>query len=202
MASNLTDAQLGAAVSVTLFIGGAVGFLVKRWLTQSSTHERTALLSSLADLRAKMRTEGVSLDQIIELENMVRGKVNVSKETAEAVTGQSEVDDDANLPPGYWTTAAMRGRAHARFAVVDAQLDEAFTELATLVSHEETEPLSKSHTAWQTYRDQQIDYAYARYPGGTSGPLYGTLHGIEVTERRLAELQQEIEARRAELRST
>jgi uncharacterized protein YecT (DUF1311 family) len=145
-----------------------------------------------------MSSGGVGFDQIIELENMVRGKLAVSPETAEAVTGQDAAAQDDNLPPGYWSTAAMRGRGHARFAVVDAQLDEALTELATMVSQEEADELAKSHTAWKVYRKRQINYAYARYADGTFGPLYGTLHGIEVTERRIAELQTEIEARRRE----
>jgi uncharacterized protein YecT (DUF1311 family) len=198
MFSHLTDAQLGAVMTLAVLIGGAIGFLVKRHLTQSSTHERTALLNSLADLRSKMSSGGVGFDQIIELENMVRGKVAVSTETAKAVTGQVEVDEGDNLPQGYWTTVAMSGRASARFAVVDAQVDEALTELATLVSRDEAEELGKSHVPWKVYRKRQMNYASNRFAGGTYAPIYGTLHGIEVTERRLAELQREIEARKKE----
>jgi len=198
MLSQLTDPQITALVALVALTAGAVGFFVKRWLGQSSTHERTALLNSLASLHSKMSSGGVGFDQIIALESMVRGKVAVSTATAEAVTGQAEGEVADNLPDGYYTTVAMNGRASARFAVVDAQVDEALTELATLVSHTEAEELGKSHTAWKIYRKRQINYASLRFEGGTFSPIYGNLHGIEVTERRIAELQREIEMRKKE----
>ena len=199
MLSHLTDAQLGALMTAVALLAGAIGYFVKRLVSQSTTHERTALLNSLADLRSKMKNEGVGLEQLANLEKMVRGKLAVSAETAEAVSGQQAVAEDENLPSAYWTTASMRGRANARFAVVDAQVDEALIELATLVSDEEAEELRKSHVPWKVYRKRQINYASNRFQGGTFAPLYGTLHGIEVTERRLAELQREIEARKKQV---
>lgn len=54
MLSQLSDAQLGAVMTVVALVAGAIGYLVKRRLSQSSTHERTALLSSLADLQGKL----------------------------------------------------------------------------------------------------------------------------------------------------
>jgi uncharacterized protein YecT (DUF1311 family) len=195
MLSYLSDAQTAALMGVMALIGGAIGFFVKRWLSESSAHERTALLSSLADLRAKMKSEGLDFAQIAEMERAVRGTVNISPESAEALTGQAELNRD-DLPAGYWTTVAMRSRAHARFAVVDAELEEALIELMTLVSNEEASELGRSHVPWKVYRKRQMSYAGARYPGGTFGPLYGTLRGIEVTERRVAELKSEIEARK------
>ena len=91
----------------------------------------------------------------------------------------------------------MGARAAARLHVLQAEMDEALTELHTLIDEERRGYLGEVQRAWRAHSICEMTYAGSRYEGGTLGPLIGTLRGVEVAEKRLAELRAEVaEAKR------
>ncbi len=145
-----------------------------------------------------MEGGGFDLYAIGELEKAVGGRA-ISRFT---IIGSSTVnpdDDGGSLPESYWSTHAMKARAGARLAVLDAQLEEKLIELVTLVGESRSEALSRTDTAWKAYRSLQMSYAASEFEEDTHAPLAGTLEGIGVTRRRIEELTAEIDRRKARL---
>src|SRR5690606_26290046 len=111
--SNLTDAELSAILALVAIISAAIGFLIKRRVTDAKAQERATLLNSLADLRAKLGGDGGGLREVAALETFIRGGGIVSEPTAQALGVTADLDDD-NMPGEYWTWPAVSARTHAR----------------------------------------------------------------------------------------
>lgn len=183
---GLVGIALGAALA-------GLGFLLRRQITGAQAHERVALLNSLADLKAKLVAGGMSLDQVSDLEAFLKeDKGSTSVVALDAIAGtqaSTEGGLDDNLPQEYWTTVAMRGRAGARFDVVEAEIAEALAELHMLTRESRRTILEQAQAAWQEFRASEASFAASQYEGGTLAPLIGTLRAIQVSEHRLTELR-------------
>lgn len=196
--NNLQANQLSLLVGL---VGGAaafllqgLAFLIRRWWTGESTHERVAHLSTLADLRAKMQAGGMTLEDVRLFEaSLSKGDLATVVQAGAEGTIEGE---DGKLPPRYWTTYAMRMRAGARLGSLDAELFELLTDLGTMIDEKEEAELFKVQRAWLAYRQREMRYAASRYDGGTMAPLVAVSHGIRLAEERIEQVRTEVRERK------
>ena len=171
-----------------------LGFMIKRRITGAKAQERVTLFAGLADISAKMKQHGLSVDDVSAMEAFVSSKRRAGVLLASA-SAQTEVfrEETAVEPEGYWTQAAMNQRADASFRTVDAQLAEALLELEHF---SDGEHLRSAQEAWEHFREQQAEFAASQYAGGSIAPLIAASEAQAVTEQRLAWARAEIEERR------
>ncbi len=176
--SDLSANELTIVEAIGSGLLGAVlaslGFLAKRWLTGAKTQEKATLYGALADLLAKLREHGFSLDHVRELESYFAGKIKTVGAHSELAglealraepPGEPDQLEGGREPDQYWTQYAMNVRAGAAFETADARLREALVELGTLISEDEERALEKVQRAWRLYRARQVRYAASLYRG-------------------------------------
>ncbi|WP_054111869.1 lysozyme inhibitor LprI family protein [Brevundimonas sp. AAP58] len=170
---------LGAVVT-------AVGFLLKRYLSKAARHEQVTLYTLLADLRAKMESQGVSAQDLELFAAQLAPKIR----DADA----KDIASGAEEPNSYWTQGAMNQRGWAEYEVERAKLEMANTELAHLIG--DGERLAAAQDAWEKYRDAAAEMVSSEYSGGSIRPLIHSGEMTSLTKERLARVQAIINYRR------
>lgn len=184
---------------VGLLLLAGVGFLLRRWLFGGVTQERVSISSTAAEMLGRMREHGFTLEDVRTVENYLRGKAYegagsaASPNEAEGVVFENALLDE---PDFYWTSGNMNARALASFRTADARLDELATELITMLEADEAEGFVKAQRAWKLFRERQARFASFEAAGGTLQTLIHAAEAQDLSEKRAAELQAEIERRR------
>ena len=197
---NLTANQVALIGTAALMIGGLIGwigrgvsFLMARWWTGAPKHEKASYLNAVADLGAKLRAHGMTMEEVRSLETMVQ---NPSVSTSDAASHVlKQMVEDASEPEAFQSNMAMKMRASAAYEVAVAKLDQALMDLRLLISEEEWECVEKAQEHWESYRTALEDCALREYLGGTHAPLAMSLVGLAETERRADEIQAQIKER-------
>ena len=200
MLTNLSETQLklfiaGIGLVAMLFgwFGRGISFLLSRWMTGAGKREEVTYLASVADLAGKLRTSGMTFDEIADFEKLFRTPaLRASPASTSLLIGTEEHEPDA-----FSNTVAMGARAAAASDVAEAQLQQALVDLFLLTHEPEREHLDAAYAAWVEYRRTLQSAAGAEYSGGTFAPIAGTLAGIAETERKTAEIKALVEERSA-----
>src|SRR5207244_644104 len=158
--------------------GRGFAYLVRRWWTGAPKKEHVAYLTSIADLAAKLRASGMNIDDVRQLETILRSPAIASSEAAGEVV-QPLVDKSD--PAEFQSNPALKARAAASYSVAEARLDQALMDLQLLISDGEWEIVEKAQKYWQGYRRALEDSALRQYQGGTHAPLAMTLAGLAET---------------------
>jgi len=194
---QLTAPQATLIGAVLVLIGGLVGrgfaFVLKRRMTGAPKHEQAAYFNSVADLAGKLRAHGMTIEDVQDLEALMRNPAIAASPAAnEAVEAMVE---DADEPQAFQSNAAMRARASAAFEVAEAKLMQALMDLRLLIDIEENVALNAVQSAWAEYRKELTLFASLEFGSGTHAPLAGTLARLAETERRAAEVRAQVKER-------
>jgi hypothetical protein len=197
----LTSNELTLLTTGALLVGGflgwlgrGLGFLLGRRVTGAPKHERAKYLNTLADFGAKLRSSGMTFDDVHELERIIQ---NPSLISSAAVTGVVEQVIECDEPEAFYSNAAMKNRTWAAYEVAEANLNQALTDLRLLVGEEEWEPFVTLQDHWRAYRSGLEDVARREYEGGTHAGLAAMWAGLAETERRTAEVRAVVKERAA-----
>lgn len=192
--SNIPVPVIVAGVGLTgLALGwlaSGLGFLAKRKLSETPKTERAAYLNMVTDLVAKLRTNGMTINDVHAFEEVLRNPAVATSDAAIKVIDESYEDE----PAAFHTNFAMKSRARAAYDVAEAQLAQALTDLRLLIGGDD-EHLDEVQKRWLAYREALEDRELARYSGGTHATLALALAGLAETERRTGEVRAEIAER-------
>lgn len=176
------------------WFGRGLTFLLHRWWTGAPKREDAAYLHSVADLAGKLRANGMTMDEVRQFETMMRSPtVARSRGANEVIDSFSSTDTE---PAAFQTNAGMQIRAKAAHDVATANLEQVVVDLHLMMSERESELLGKAQERWRAYRDALVQCAYYEYDGGTHAPLAALFMELAETERRTAEIKDQIEERR------
>ena len=170
-----------------------IGFILKRKLAGAPKTERAAYLTTVTDLAAKLRANGMTIDEVHAFEAVMRSPAVVSSEAASNVIDPADQDDGRG---SFDSNYAMKSRARAAYDVAEAQLAQALMDLR-LLSGGEDEKLDEVQKRWEEYRTAIEDREMSKYAGGTHATLAMALAGLAETERRTEEVRAEASERTA-----
>lgn len=194
---DLNAPQVTLLVAVLALVGGLLGwlgrgmaFVVKRRLTESPKHEEATYINVLADLGGKLRAHGMTMEDVRQLESIIRDpSISSSKSTLRIV---EEVADEAREPDAFHSNVAMKARTHAEYNVADAKLNQSLLDLKLLMREREIEALATAQDSWTAYRAALEECSRREYEGGTHSSLASLFAGLAETERRAEEIRSQI----------
>lgn len=197
---QLTAPQATLIVAIIATVGALLGwagraptFLLHRWWTGAPRQEQAAYLNSVADLASKLRTHGMTLEEVRELEAIVRNPAVASSAGATRVV--EAMADDTSEPEAFQSNVAMKARTGAAYTVADARLEQAIMDLRLLIGEHEFELLAAAQEKWRDYRRALEDCALREFEGGTHATLAMALAGLSETERRTDEIKAQVAER-------
>jgi len=91
--------------------------------------------------------------------------------------------------------AEMNDCAGREYKAADAQLNQAYQKLSSMLDDEEKAQLKAVETAWLKYRDLNCEFVADQYKGGSIRPMIHGLCLADVTRNRTAELRNQIKDR-------
>jgi uncharacterized protein YecT (DUF1311 family) len=175
----------------------AIGSLLMRWLRKDRITEEIARKTKMLELRERMQSQGVTFDQLHELEASLMERQKAKRDIEDALIGELQ-EADADDPTGNMSQAEMNQYAEARAREMDAKLDGLLVKLQTYMGDDEQSRLEAAQKAWLAYRDAQVELSSANFDGGTMQPLVQFGEQLSLTIERIATVQGELEFREAE----
>ena len=169
-----------------------LGFVIKRRLTGAKKQDRAAYLNTVADVGAKMRQHGMTLEEIGELEALMQNPAVAASSGVTEVVEQAANDEE---PSAFLTNYAMKVRTGTAYSVADAQLNQALEDLRLLMTDKEWECLEKVQEHWKAYRHSLAESGRLEFEGGTHAGLASIFVALSETERRGAEVRAQVEER-------
>ena len=91
--------------------------------------------------------------------------------------------------------AEMNICAGKEYKAADAELNQTYQKLSSMLDAEEKAQLKETETAWIKYRDLNCDFVADQYKGGSIRPMIHGLCLADVTRNRTAELKNQIKDR-------
>jgi uncharacterized protein YecT (DUF1311 family) len=190
---TLLVAAAGLIGGLIGWFGKGVGFLLARWLTGAPKHERAKYLNTVADLATKLHANGMTMEEVRRMEEMLQAPSITSSDAAIHVVEQ--LANDASEPTAFQSNNAMKTRTGAAYGVAQAKLHQALQDLKLLVGDGEWECIEKAQEHWAAYRDELAESARREYEGGTHAGLAAGLNAVAETQRRTDEIQAQIAER-------
>ena len=181
---------VGFAAALIGWFGRGLAFLIKRWFVGDKHRERLEYISQLADLKIKLRESGLNVEEVEEVAQLLKNPKSKASDKARAVV--NEMKEDFQKFDPFDSNVAMKGRAGASYEVANAQLEQALVDLRLVVG-EDWPFIERTHEAWLVYRKSLEEWAYQQFEGGTHAPLSMTMAGLSETERRTAEIREEVD---------
>ncbi len=199
---QITAPQATLIVAAITMIGGLVGwfgrgfaFLLHRWWTGAPKREDATYLNSVADLAGKLRSNGMTIDEVHQFEKIMR-KPGLSASSA-ATEVVEAIEEEPDTYTAFLSNVAMKARTGADYGVADANLEKALVDLRLLFSDKENEALDVAQERWTEYRKALEVCAGLEFEGGTHAPLAGLMAGLTETERRTVEVRSQVQERAA-----
>ncbi len=93
------------------------------------------------------------------------------------------------------TQAEMNNCAGKEYQSADAELNQVYRKLVSMLDDEEKPGLKDAQNAWLKYRDANCDFVADQYKGGTIRPMIHAYCLAEVTRNRTTELKNQIKDR-------
>lgn len=199
---QITAPQATIIAAVIAFAGGLFGwfgrgvtFLIHRWWTGARKQEQAAYLNIVADLAAKLKANGTTLEEVRQFEKIMRKPSLASSMAATEVV--EKIDDEPDTYAAFLSNVAMKARTGADYGVADASLEQALVDLRLLLSVEEAKALDVAQRQWTEYRKALEVCAGLEFEGSTHAPLAGMMAGLIETERRTTEIRAQVQERAA-----
>ena len=194
--ANIPMPLLVAGVGLTGIVLGwfanGLGFLMKRRLAGTPKSERAAYLNTVADLAAKLRASGMTIEEVHAFEAALRNPAVVSSGAATSVIDVADLEGAR----AFDTNFAMNTRARAAYDVAESQLSQALMDLR-LLSGGDDKKLDEVQQRWADYRTALENREMSKYQGGSHATLALALAGLAETERRTEEVRAEVSERAA-----
>lgn len=197
---NLTGTQVTLLIAAVGLVAGFIGwlgrgltFVLHRWWTGSPKRDDAAYLNSVADLAAKLRANGMTMEDVRQLETIMQTPSAIGSDAAANIV--EDMSDETAEPAAFHSNLAMQGRTGAENAVAEARLEQALLDLHLLLHEHEHEALDTVQARWMEYRDALRNLAYLEFQGGTHAPLAALIAGLTETERRTEEIRAQVEER-------
>ena len=201
MFDNLTTNQVAALGTAAVLLGGllgwlgrGLGFVLTRWWTGSKKQDRAAYLNTVADFAAKMRNNGMTIDDVRHFEGVMQDPSVAASPSVAGVVAQLALEKGQE-PSAFQSNMAMKVRAGSAYGVAEAQLDQALMDLRLLIGEHEWEHIEGAQKHWRAYRSALEDAALREFENGTHATLAMTMTGLAETERRAAEVRAQVEER-------
>jgi hypothetical protein len=191
---TLLVAAAGVIGGFFAWIGRGIGFALARWWKKSPTHEHAAYLNTVADLGAKLRSNGMTIDEVRQLEVAIQNPSIASSGAAAQVVEQLVSDPE---PRAFQSNYAMKMRTAAACNVAEAKLEQALRDLQLLMGDHEWDAVVKAQEHWQAYRGWLEESAAREFAGGTHAGLASGLASLAETERRTQEILAQMNERAA-----
>lgn len=191
--ATLIVAAIGLVAGFIGWLGRGSTFLLRRWWTGAPKQEQATYLNSLADLAGKLRSNGMTINDVHQFESIMRNPAVAA--TAAATEVVDAMAEEAAEPDAFHSNLAMKARTGAAYGVADAHLDQALMDLRLLLSDNEIEALEVAQERWTEYRRALEVCAGLEFEGGTHAPLAGMMAGLTETERRTAEIRAWVQER-------
>lgn len=196
----MSQPEAVVTAAILVFLGGVLGWIVRglgvlahRKITNAPRQENASYLNSVADLLGKMKDQGLTITDVQDLGSVLNTKTKANSPAAKEVVDAGRHDNPSH--PAYDNNLAMQGRTHAAYAVAEAQLEQVILDAALIMSEAERESLDETQAKWREYRSGLETCAYKEYEGGTHAPLASVFAGLTETERRTAELREQVRER-------
>lgn len=145
---QITAPQATIIVAAITIVGGLIGwfgrgvtFLVNRWWTGAPKQEQAAYLSVVADLVAKLKANGMTLEEVRQFEMIMR-KPGLANRIA-ATTVVETIQEDSSTYVPFLSNVAMKARTGAEYGVAEAHLEKALVDLRLMLSDQESEALGR-----------------------------------------------------------
>jgi len=193
--ATIAVAVIGLVAGLAGWLGRGLTFVAKRWWTGAPRQERAAYLGSVADLAAKLRGNGMTLEDVHKFEALMQSPA-VANSTAASGVVENMAQDAEDASP-LQSNVALKARTSAAYGVANAQLDQSLMDLRLMISEREYEAVEVAQERWREYRKALEDCAFREYEGGTHATLALLLSGLGETERRTQEIRAEIAKRAA-----
>src|ERR1043166_404805 len=91
--------------------------------------------------------------------------------------------------------AEMNICAGKEYKPADAELNQVYQKLSSILNDEEKSQLKEAENAWIRYRDLNCEFVADQYKGGSIRPMIHGLCLADVTRNRTAELRSQIKDR-------
>lgn len=193
-ATEVTLLVAGASLFGGLFawLGRGLAFVLARWVKKSPKHEHAAYLNTVADLGAKMRANGMTIDEVRQLEKAIQNPSIASSGAAAQVVEELATDPE---PKVFQSNYAMKMRTGAAQNVAEAKLEQALRDLQLLMGEPEWDAIVRAQEHWQAYRGWLEESAAREFAGGTHAGLASSLASLAETERRMHEVLAQVNER-------
>ncbi|HEU5235697.1 MAG TPA: lysozyme inhibitor LprI family protein [Pyrinomonadaceae bacterium] len=96
---------------------------------------------------------------------------------------------------GAQSQAEMNICAGKEYKSADAELNQVYQKLSSILNDEEKSQLKEAENAWIRYRDLNCEFVADQYKGGSIRPMIHGLCLADVTRNRTAELRNQIKDR-------
>jgi uncharacterized protein YecT (DUF1311 family) len=194
----LLAALSGVVGGLAGWIGRGLGFVLKRWWIGSPKQDQAAYLNTVTDIGVKLHASGMTIDDVRQLEAMLRdpsiSSSGIARRAVEEIAEDAEKEEEQEA---FNSNFAMKIRTGAAYKVAEAKLERVLLDLRLLLSPRENEALQVVQRHWREYRSAVENCALIEYEGGTHGPLAMMLAGLSETERRADELHAQVVERSA-----
>lgn len=188
------------AASFLVLVGGALGWVIRRWLTGAHHKEDTDSIKQAVELNSFLQQHGMSFAEARQLRDSLRdGKQLITPAMAKALNEQperpnSDSDDDSANPThriGFSdTTAGMKLGMGMRLEQLNAELQYLIAELSHGFSPAREHALLQAQESWEKFRADDAVVSALLWEGGTGAPLLDLSRQVELTEDRVAQLRR------------
>jgi uncharacterized protein YecT (DUF1311 family) len=182
---NIGLVILGAVLS-------GVAYLIKRWIEGKPETETLDKHKRILDIHKQMNEQGLDVDGLKRLEDVLTGKANAIKQHSKELSDQSE-PLVRNVETETLTQLELNKRASEKLEKAKKKLQEVIAGIDSRVSDRESQALMNSQRAWESYSVDQAQAAAASYEGGS---IYNLIYLSELeslTIERTARLQAELD---------
>ncbi|TAJ89447.1 lysozyme inhibitor LprI family protein [Reyranella sp.] len=192
--ATLIAAVIGLVSGLLGWLGRGLVFVLRRWWTGAPRQERAAYLNSVTDLAAKLRDNGMTLDDVHKFESIMHNPAVTSSTAANGVV--EALAKDAEAPSPFNSNVAMKARTSAAYTVAKAQLEQALMDLRLLLGDHEWQAFEVVQDRWREFRRALEDFALREFEGGTHATLALLMVGLSETERRTEEIKAQVAERK------
>lgn len=191
--------SIEALIPIVIVIIGALGWLLKRWITGSHYSDDAQSIKTAVELQVWLAEKGLSFHEARALRDALRsGRQPITPAIAEAITQRRPIPgpDLDTLNSGVQekidfseTAVGMKMGLSMQLTQLDAEIDFLIASLSNGSTPVRLDAISASHRAWIKFRDKDSQVAALLMEGGTGAPILALSRRVEISEHRRNELQ-------------
>jgi len=181
---------------IAIFLLGAgtsgIAWLIQRWLRKDHVGEEIQRRTDTANLVVLLRREGLTMGEVeVALGRIdpsrslpAQTKIDPEEEREIAAIEQADSQQDLNIAQGL------------RYERLERRMNSVLADLLARMDDRNAQLLRASQEKWLEYRAVMVDLAGAPFEGGSMQPFVESGEGSAITQRRIRELEEQLESRR------